>query len=416
MSRLINRLEVSDVSPKLTKGEWRMRLVAFAIGALGLFAFAIYAYTNVYLPYTWRSQVSLVVQEIKNLDQEDADRLLAYPEMIKLELLAERLTYGPKGMDLPKRIVGFKAALELADHMGSPAARYIYGNALLSGRVGMTDKQQAVHQFELSVQKISDGVNKGDARSTFYYALMLNAGQGGLDRDASLSTSMIKQVMSELSVKDLRRLEDLIDLETFVVDRESLIFGSVLLKSLSDRGEDLDPYMIARICEKTSYEDLAKNCIRNVARSQASKTTKLASSNFGISPSPMTVDSERQSFTGYIKGSPQAAIDGLSTFSIDNKQGSSDAVGRLYKNGAKPAVRSIYVKAGETFKAQSLTAGSYIFRYRFIGSEATFEADKDIKLSESRTATGTQFSNVTVTLHKDIGGNLHMKQVSPSDF
>ena len=69
MNRLINRLEISDVSPKLTKAEWRRRLVAFAVGALVLLAFAVYAYKNVYLPYTWRSQVSAALKEIGNLDR-----------------------------------------------------------------------------------------------------------------------------------------------------------------------------------------------------------------------------------------------------------------------------------------------------------------------------------------------------------
>ncbi len=416
MKKLINRLDVSDVRPKLTNAELRRRLIAFVIGAFAMLACVVYAYKNFYLPYTWRSQVSQSLREIKNLDQGYADRFLAYPETIKLEVLAERLSYGPKGMDLARRIVGLKAALELADHLGSPAARYIYGTALQSGRIGMTDKQQALQQFELGVQKLQPQVNRGDARATLYYALMMNAGQGGLERNISLSTSMIEQVMPELPTGDLVNLRHLITDDTFVVDRDALLFGPSLLLTLLERDEELPEYVIDLICEKTLEEVLVKGCIKRASKKQFDKLSKTASFNSSMQSPPVAVDPEMQKSTGYIKGALQAAMGGMSTFSIDNKQGSSDAIGRLYLRGAKPAVRSMYVKAGETFKAQSLSAGSYVFRYRFIGSEVTYEANRLIDLSEFQTETGTRFSNVTVTLFKEIGGNLPVKQVPADDF
>jgi hypothetical protein len=416
MKRWVNRLDVSDVRPKLTTAEWRKRLIVFVIGASAILACAYYAYRNVYLPYLWRSQVSEALKQIGNLDRGDADRFLAYPEMIKLELLAEKLSYGPKSMDLAKRIVGVKAALELADLLGSPAARYLYGTALLSGRLGMTDKQQAHRQFELGVQRNAAQVNQGNARATLYYAVMMNAGYGGLEQNISLSTSMIQHVMRELPREDLITLQYLITGDTFIVDREALVFGDLLLVALLDRGEDVPAYMIDLICEKTLEELYVKGCIKRVAQSQTGKTNTPTLSSNALVPVPALTDRERQKSTGYVKGAPQAAMGGMSTFSIDNKQGSSDAIGRLYKNGAKPAVRSIYVKAGETFKAQSLIAGSYVFRYRFIGSDTTYEADQQINLSESQTETGTRYSTVTVTLFKEIGGNLPVKQVPADNF
>ena len=416
MNRLINRLEISDVSPKLTKAEWRRRLVAFAVGAFAMLACTFYAYKTVYLPYTWRSQVSQALQEIRNLDRGDADRFLAYPEMIKLELLAERLSYGPKDMDLAKRIIGVKAALELADHLGSSAARYLYGTTLLSGRIGMTDKQQALKQFEIGIKNYLALVNSGDARATLYYALMVNAGLGGLETNVGLSNSMVQQVMPELHTTDLIRLADLIASGSFVVHLEDSSVVDSLLFTLVDRGEDLPPYRIQWICDRREVNDLIEACIKRVNQRQVSKLSKPPTSNTSMPSLPVAADPEKQKTTGYINGAPQTAKGGMSTFSIDNKLGSSDAIGRLYKNGAKPAVRSMYVKAGETFKAQSLTAGSYVFRYRFIGSEVTYEADRKIDLTESRTETGTRFSNVTVTLVKEIGGNLPVKQVPADNF
>lgn len=417
MKKLINRLDVSDVRPKLTTAEWRRRLIAFVIGAFAMLACAVYAYRNVYLPYTWRSQVSQSLKEIRNINQGDADRFLDYPEMIKLELLAERLSYGPKGMDLARRIAGVKAALELADHLGSPAARYIYGTELLGGRIGMTDKQQAFQQFELGIQKNSVQVNQGDARATFYYALMVNSGQGGLEPNVNLSISMIEQVMPELHTTDLIRLADLIADDSFTPNSDVPTFGQFLLRALIDRGQDVPEYRIDLICRKTEAGDFfIEGCIKNVLRERLRKLNKQTPSSKGVVPFTGVVDPEIQKSTGYVKGAPQSAMGGMSTFTIDNKQGSTDAIGRLYKNGAKPAVRSMYVKAGETFKAQSLTAGSYVFRYRFIGSEVTYEADRKIDLTESQTETGTRFSNVTVTLFKEIGGNLPVKQVPADNF
>lgn len=80
-------------------------------------------------------------------------------------------------------------------------------------------------------------------------------------------------------------------------------------------------------------------------------------------------DREQQSATGYMPNEPRLANAGLSSFTVDNGRGSGDAVARLYLNGTKPAVRSMFVKRGDTFTAASLSPGSYVFRYRYMGSE-----------------------------------------------
>ena len=127
-------------------------------------------------------------------------------------------------------------------------------------------------------------------------------------------------------------------------------------------------------------------------------------------------DREQQDKTGYLKGAPRAAVGGLSTFTVDNRQGGRDAVARIYLNGNKPAVRSMYVKQGETFKAEAILPGTYVFRYRFIGSEDTYESDKDFPLTQTETDTGTRFSNVSVTLFKVKDGNMSTRKVAPGDF
>ena len=134
------------------------------------------------------------------------------------------------------------------------------------------------------------------------------------------------------------------------------------------------------------------------------------------SESKKAEDSERQEISGYVKGAYRQASDGLSNFTVDNQQGGGDAIARIYLNGAKPASRSIYVKVGEKFTARRLPPGSYVFRYRFIGSTKTYEADRLFPLEETTTSEGTRFSNVTVTLFRVSDGNLQTKDVPEEKF
>jgi TPR repeat protein len=131
---------------------------------------------------------------------------------------------------------------------------------------------------------------------------------------------------------------------------------------------------------------------------------------------PNIKDREQQDKTGYLKGQPQTAQGGLSSFTVDNRQGDRDAVARLYLNGEKPAVRHMYIKSGETFKAQNIAPGNYVFRYRFIGSEDTFESNDGFQLTQTKTETGTRYSNVTVTLFKVQNGNMTTRKVTPDKF
>lgn len=366
------------------------------------------------------AEVTDVMAMLRLQDAEDADRFLKYPEMIRLEKFAERLSYGPKEINLTQRIAGIKAALELADHLGSPAARYLYGTTLLAGRLGMTNLQEANKQFELGVKKISAAVNKGDPRATFYYGLMVNGGYGGVEKNLRMSSSMIKQVMTEVPTTDLLRLQELIADGTFIQDDSDLLFGESVIKALINRGEQLAWHEIFLVCAQTRGDKVDK-CVDSFKVGSPKKDRRVEIPTSATAPpsverSRVTADREKQDFTGYIKDTPQGASGGRSIFTMDNSRGGSDAIGRLYLNGAKPAVRSMYVKAGEAFRAQSLSAGSYVFRYRFIGSDTTYEADRQVVLSETQTETGIRYSTVTITLFKEVGGNLTVKKVSPDDF
>ena len=76
----------------------------------------------------------------------------------------------------------------------------------------------------------------------------------------------------------------------------------------------------------------------------------------------------------------------------------------------------MFVKNGETFTAEAVAPGAYRLRYRYIGSEDTFEAEETFTLAETKTETGTRFSRMTVTLYKVANGNMTVKKVDATNF
>ena len=55
-------------------------------------------------------------------------------------------------------------------------------------------------------------------------------------------------------------------------------------------------------------------------------------------------------------------------------------------------------------------------RYRYMGSDDTYEADRAFALRQEETDTGTRYSNVTVTLFRVRDGNMQTKKVPPESF
>lgn len=119
---------------------------------------------------------------------------------------------------------------------------------------------------------------------------------------------------------------------------------------------------------------------------------------------------------GYLKGERQKFADGLSSFTIDNSNGSHDAEVRLYLNGGQ--VRSLFVRVGSTFTAVKLAPDTYRMRYKMIinGEPHVFEAKENFVLSETETETGTRFSRVRVTLYKVKDGNMQTEEIPLDRF
>lgn len=146
-----------------------------------------------------------------------------------------------------------------------------------------------------------------------------------------------------------------------------------------------------------------------VAVPQASRSSRDSSSS-------AQRDREQLTRTGYVPGSPRGASGGLSDFTVDNTSGGGDAIARLYLSGRKPAVRTFFIRKGERFTASSLAPGVYVLRYRYIGSEETYEADREFALKQFETEGGTNYSRVKVTLYKVWDGNMQSKSVPQDSF
>jgi hypothetical protein len=123
---------------------------------------------------------------------------------------------------------------------------------------------------------------------------------------------------------------------------------------------------------------------------------------------------------GYLKGERQLFTDGLSTFKIDNSNGSHDAEVRLYVGGRQ--IRSMFVRVGTAFTAEKLEPGTYKMRYKMNinGEDHAFQAKDDFVLSQTETEIDngirTRFSKTTVTLYKVKDGNLQTEEIPLASF
>lgn len=119
--------------------------------------------------------------------------------------------------------------------------------------------------------------------------------------------------------------------------------------------------------------------------------------------------------TGYLPNAPLTHAQGRSSFTVNNSRNDFGTLVKLYQGGGREASRTFYVKAGDSFTAERLDAGSYVMRYKNLLSDEIFETNL-FSLREIPTYNSVQFSRVTITLYQVAGGNLHMRRANPADF
>jgi hypothetical protein len=352
---------------------------------------------------------------------------------------------------------------------GNPFARIDYGLALLEGNLGLPDKVTAEHQFDQARAELEEPARKGKPREALAYSILLAAGYGG-PKDHDAAKSLVRQVLSELSTNDLLKFMDAPG------SRHDLTFD--VFSQLQTKGYNLSATDIQLACsdkfidqhmrasqamldhEKESLKSLEierfywsrymdvvhaeEKCVKELNGKNVFSSSKSTGEQENITPipksntppekvqraevvkpqfetksllnPPVARDAEKQADTGYLYGSLPPVAAGLSTFTVDNKSGSADAIARIYLNGDKPAVRQIYIKIGERFTAKDLAPGRYVLRYRFIGSSDTYEAEKIFALEETTDSQGINYSKVSVTLFTVTNGNMKVKRVPGEKF
>lgn len=119
----------------------------------------------------------------------------------------------------------------------------------------------------------------------------------------------------------------------------------------------------------------------------------------------------------YIRGEPMINTKGLSTVTVDNTQTRDDVLVKLVAiEGARAwPVRTFFIPAGRKFTAEDISPGTYEIRYMDRESGDASKSDA-FTLEEAKRAEGIEYSNMTLTLYKVAGGNMHMKDIDPSEF
>lgn len=121
--------------------------------------------------------------------------------------------------------------------------------------------------------------------------------------------------------------------------------------------------------------------------------------------------------SGYVNGYKRLHTNGLSTVTVDNSRNDSDVFVKLVSLGGAKAypVRQFYIPAFGKFTAKKVTAGSYDIRYRDLKNGALSRSE-EFDLAEKETQTGTQFSNISMTLYKVANGNMQTYGLSEAEF
>jgi hypothetical protein len=121
--------------------------------------------------------------------------------------------------------------------------------------------------------------------------------------------------------------------------------------------------------------------------------------------------------SGYIKGYPLKIKGGLSSLTVDNSQGDSDAFVKLYDLSIKmpQPVRVFFVRAGEKFTAEKIKAGDCDVRYKNLNNGGLLRTQK-FSLKEVKTSQGINYHNLTLTLYKVPHGKMKTYPISGKEF
>lgn len=120
---------------------------------------------------------------------------------------------------------------------------------------------------------------------------------------------------------------------------------------------------------------------------------------------------------GYVKGYPIGNARGRSEVTVDNTQNNADVFVKLVSLGGETAypVRQFYIRAGAEFTMNKVSPGQYDLRYLDLESGGMTRSES-FEVEERHTATGIEYSSMTMTLYKVRDGNFHTYPLGADEF
>jgi hypothetical protein len=465
----MNNITHEDVSADAMSRSKRRRLwvVAVTLIFIASASAAWWLNQNILIPNGYKKSVEQGFQILKERDWRTDEQLVEWEKYSygeKASLVADEFSTPQDDVPNAERIRIASDSIKLAIQYKEPSIYYMAGMALQKGLLGPSNQVAADDYFKAGVEELRGRAERGEPEASLAYAYLQAGGLGGLEKDINAAKVLILNIYSELpeyvaieviqeafwglklDELDADFILNLIDrlpkttlpkvlhLLTFSCAKKNktvhypLGLQSVpileaaryhirqigiqrsecILKRLEPIESHKNESVLEAIAEARDAAGIPQAASVAEPRSQANSRAPASQAKQASS------DPEAQEKTGYLKGAPQLSKSGLSTFAVNNTQGSTDAIARIYLNGAMPAVRTMYIKRGESFTARTLPAGTYTLRYRFTGDKTTFEATEPFVLEQTTTDKGTRYSRVTVTLYQVENGNLQTKVV-PSD-
>lgn len=79
------------------------------------------------------------------------------------------------------------------------------------------------------------------------------------------------------------------------------------------------------------------------------------------------------------------------------------------------AASVFFIRAHDKFTVEDIQPGNYDIRYRDLSS-GTLSRTEPFTLKEVRTASGVEFSRLTLTLYKVQNGNMQTRPISKDEF
>lgn len=149
------------------------------------------------------------------------------------------------------------------------------------------------------------------------------------------------------------------------------------------------------------------------AKASSQNNTTVKTSSLAVAPNGRPWPNTSAYLPGYTKKN----TGGLSSVTVDNSQNSSPVFVTLnYLEGRQPnPVRLIHIKAYSKFKMTGIKTGSYDVRYKDLESGSVSKSES-FDLNEIQTETGTQYSNMTMTLYKVQNGNMHTSAIDENEL